>query len=106
VGHAGASTEEPIAASPRSPDRMPETTGTLTTSRVNLVAGSAVFVLLTTAIFWFQFHNVPRSDTTLTWDRLRWGYLLLGLLCLPIETLAAAVRTAVVCRIRPSCTRR
>ena len=50
---------------------MPDTTGTPTTSRVNLIAGSAVFVLLAAAIFWFQFHNLPRSDTTLTWDRLR-----------------------------------
>ena len=85
-----------------STDRMPvedEARRTRPARRVSLVAGGTAFVLLTAAIFWYQFHNIQRSDTTLEWDRLRWGYLLLGLLCLPVETLVAAVRTSVVCRI-------
>ena len=71
----------------------------LARGRVGLAVGGIGFVLLTVAIFWYQFHAIRRSDAALGWDRLRFGYLLLGLLCLPVETLAAALRTSVVCRI-------
>ncbi len=65
---------------------------------VKLVAGGVAFALLTAGIFWYQFHRIQVGDNAPRWDQLRWGYLLLILLCLPIETIAAAVRTSVVCR--------
>ena len=66
--------------------------------RSQLVVGSLGFVLLTVGIFWYQFHRIQAGDTGPRWDRLRWGYLVLILLCLPIETLAAGLRCWLVCR--------
>jgi hypothetical protein len=65
--------------------------------RAGLAAGGLVFLLLTLAVFWYQFRAVS-GGSAFAWDRLRWGYLLLVLLCLPMETLTAAVRTLVVSR--------
>jgi uncharacterized protein (TIRG00374 family) len=61
--------------------------------------GAITFLLLTLAIFWFQFHRIPTGDQLIAWDDLQWGYLLLLLLCLPFDTVACGVRIWVVCRI-------
>jgi len=63
-----------------------------------LIVGGVAFILLTVWIFWYQFHRIQTGDQAPKWDQLRWGYLWLILLCLPIETLAAGVRTWVVSR--------
>ncbi len=71
--------------------------------RVQLIGGGVAFILLTVGIFWYQFYRIQAGDEAPRWDRLRWGYLLLILFCLPIETLAAGVRTWVVSRtLQPS----
>jgi uncharacterized membrane protein YbhN (UPF0104 family) len=68
-----------------------------------VVAGSVGFLLLTFGVFWYQFHRISSGDPAPRWDHLRWGYLWLIVLCLPLETLAAAVRTWVVYRtLQPS----
>lgn len=63
-----------------------------------LLVGGVAFILLTVGIFWYQFHRIHAGDAAPRWDQLRWGYLLLILLCIPIETLAAGVRMWLVCR--------
>ncbi len=65
----------------------------------NLLIGGAGFVLLTVGIFWFQFHRIPQGAAGPRWTELRWGYLALLLLALPVETLASAARMWVVCRV-------
>jgi len=62
------------------------------------VLGGIAFGLLTVAVCWYQFHRIHAGDATPRWGDLRWGYLVLILLLLPVETLAAAVRTSVVGR--------
>lgn len=64
-----------------------------------LLLGGAAFVLLTAGIFWWQFHRIPVGVAGPRWAELRWGYLGLILLCLPIETLTSALRVWVVCRV-------
>lgn len=64
-----------------------------------LLVGSLTFIALTVGILWYQFHRIQTGDAAPRWDQLRWGYFLLILLCLPVETLAAGVRMWVVCRI-------
>lgn len=59
-------------------------------SRWKLTVGSLGFILLTVGIFWYQFHQIQAGDERPRWDQLRWGYLLLILLCLPIETVCAS----------------
>jgi uncharacterized protein (TIRG00374 family) len=64
-----------------------------------LLIGSAIFFVLTVGIFWYQFFFIQAGAETPRWDHLRWGYLLLILLCLPIETLASGLRIWLLCRV-------
>lgn len=64
-----------------------------------LLAGGLGFVLLTVGIFWYQFHLIQIGDRAPRWDQLKWGYLLLILLCLPIETVASGLRIWLICRV-------
>ena len=66
--------------------------------RRKLAAGSAAFLALTVAVFWYQFHLIQPGDAGPSWDRLRWAYLGLIVICLPVETVAASVRTWIVYR--------
>ncbi len=66
--------------------------------RVKLALGSIAFLALTIGIFWYQFARIQAGDAGPRWSDLRWGYLALILLCLPIETLAAGTRMWVVAR--------
>jgi uncharacterized protein (TIRG00374 family) len=61
--------------------------------------GAITFLLLTLAVFWFQFHRIQTGDQLVTGDKLQWGYLLLILLCLPFDTVACGVRIWVVSRV-------
>jgi hypothetical protein len=63
-----------------------------------LVIGSVIFVLLTVGIFWYQFHSIAGGEGP-TWDQLRWKYFLLILVCLPVETICAALRIWLLCRV-------
>lgn len=69
------------------------------TGRGKLVAGGAAFALLTAGIFWYQFHRMQAGDATPRWVELRWGYLALLLLLLPVETLASGLKIWLICRV-------
>jgi uncharacterized protein (TIRG00374 family) len=66
---------------------------------VQLAAGSLGFVGLTVAVFWYQFARVPGGEPALAWSSLRWRYLALLLLCLPVESVASALRIWLLCRV-------
>ena len=61
--------------------------------------GGITFLLLTLAVFWFQFDRIEAGDQLVAWDKLQWGYLFLLLLFLPTDTLACGMRMWVVCRL-------
>lgn len=61
--------------------------------------GGITFLLLTLAVFWFQFDRIEAGDQLVAWDKLQWGYLLLLLLFLPTDTVACGMRIWVVCRL-------
>jgi uncharacterized protein (TIRG00374 family) len=50
-------------------------------------------------IFWWQFARIPADGVALTPGHLRWGYLALLLLVLPVETLSSAARSWLLCRV-------
>lgn len=77
----------------------PETVAPPRLGSWNLLIGGAAFVVLTVGILWFQFHRIPAGAVGPRWAELRWGYLGLLLLCIPVETLACALRMWVVCRV-------
>ncbi len=64
-----------------------------------LMACGMGFIVLTVGIFWYQFNRIQPTDALPQWDGLQWGYLLLMMICLPIDTLACGVRMWVVCRV-------
>ncbi|HEV8457952.1 MAG TPA: lysylphosphatidylglycerol synthase transmembrane domain-containing protein [Methylomirabilota bacterium] len=80
-------------------DARTATTGPSGLGRAKLTAGGIAFVLLTVGIFWYQFHRIQAGDAAPGWDQLRWGYLALILLLLPMEALACGLRIWIVCRV-------
>ena len=68
-------------------------------NRGKLLIGGLVFLLLTLAIFGFQFHRIQAGDIVPRLSQLRWGYLLLILCFLPVEALALGLRMWIVCRV-------
>jgi len=64
-----------------------------------LLAGGLGFGLLTVGILWYQFHLIQVGDQAPRWDQLQWGYLLLILVCLPVETVASGLRVWLICRV-------
>ena len=67
--------------------------------RGKLAVGGLVFLLLTLAIFGFQFYRIQAGDMVPRLSQLRWGYLILILCFLPVEALALGLRMWVVCRV-------
>ncbi|MGD8230305.1 MAG: lysylphosphatidylglycerol synthase transmembrane domain-containing protein [Desulfobacteraceae bacterium] len=61
--------------------------------------GGVTFLLLTVAVFWFQFSRIEAGDQVLAWDKLHWRYFFLLLLFLPLDTVACGTRIWVVCRV-------
>jgi uncharacterized protein (TIRG00374 family) len=61
--------------------------------------GGGTFLLLTVAVFWFQFNRIQAGDQLVAWDKLDWGYFFLLLLFLPLDTVACGIRIWVVCRL-------
>ena len=68
-------------------------------NQVKILAGTLVFIILTVGIFWYQFHRIQPTDTIPRWDKLQWIYLLLMLICLPIDAFACGLRIRVVCSV-------
>ena len=61
-----------------------------------VIGGALAFLVLTLAVFWHQLARIQADDASPRWAELRWGYLVLLMLCIPLETLAATCRTRVV----------
>ena len=68
-------------------------------SRGQLIFGGLIFILLTLAIFWYQFHRIQTGDVIPRLNQLRWGYLILIFCFLPIEAFVLGLRMWVVCRV-------
>jgi len=68
-------------------------------SPIKLAIGGLVFIVLTVGVFWYQFSRIQAGDEPPRWNELQWEYLLLMLLCLPLDTLACGVRIWVVGRV-------
>jgi len=67
--------------------------------RGRLVLGGLVFLVLTVAVFWYQFSRIQDGQWAPTLDQVNWRYLLLILLFLPLDTVACGLRIWVVCRV-------
>ncbi|MGD2271639.1 MAG: lysylphosphatidylglycerol synthase domain-containing protein, partial [Desulfobacterales bacterium] len=67
--------------------------------QVKLLTGGMVFIFLTAGTFWYQFSRIQPSDAVPQWDNLQWTYLLLMLICLPIDAFVCGLRMWVVCRV-------
>src|SRR5262249_1929430 len=64
-----------------------------------LLAGGIGFLALTVGVFWWLFSRVPGGDAGPALTDLRWGYFVLILLVVPVETLAAGLRMRIVSRV-------
>jgi uncharacterized protein (TIRG00374 family) len=64
-----------------------------------LLGGGLAFLALTIAVFWWQFARVPTGARVPALTDLRWGYLLLLILLLPVETVTSATRIWLICRV-------
>ena len=67
--------------------------------RGKLLLGGIVFIAITIGIFWYQFHRIEPGDEIPSLDQIRWVFLILILLFLPLETFLSAVRIWIICRI-------
>jgi uncharacterized protein (TIRG00374 family) len=68
-------------------------------SRGKLITGGLIFVLMTLAIFWYQFHRIQAGDDIPRLSHLQWGYLILIFCFLPLEAFVLGLRMWVVCRV-------
>ena len=66
-----------------------------------LALGGLLFLGLTVGVLWWQFSRIPPDGAAPRWPEIRWGYLGLILLCLPVESIASALRIWVLCRALP-----
>jgi hypothetical protein len=64
-----------------------------------LLAGGLGFLGLTAAVFWWLFSRVPGGHEGPLLTDLRWGYLLLLLLVLPVESVTSAARIWLILRV-------
>ncbi len=67
--------------------------------RGKLIVGGILFVAITLGIFWYLFHYIGPGEDIPRFDQLRWGYLLLALPFLPIETFLSSFRMWLICRV-------
>jgi len=67
--------------------------------RGKLLAGGVGFLALTAGVFWWLFTRVPGGHAAPGLADLRWGYFVLLLLVLPIESVTSAARIWLICRV-------
>jgi hypothetical protein len=79
-------------------DDAPVVTPVLRTPSRKLLGGGLGFFVLTVGVFWWLFARVPGGHAGPALADLRWGYLALILLVIPVETLAAGLRMRIVSR--------
>jgi uncharacterized protein (TIRG00374 family) len=68
-------------------------------SKRKLIIGTILFLGLTVGAFWYQIAQMDKGDAGPTWEHLRWGFMALIILLLPIEPLCTTARIWVVCRV-------
>jgi uncharacterized protein (TIRG00374 family) len=64
-----------------------------------LVWGSILFVALTVGVFWWLFATASSGHAGPGLADLRWGYFVLLLLVLPVESMTSAARIGLICRV-------
>lgn len=64
-----------------------------------LVCGALAFIVLSGGAFWWLFSGLPAGHAPPALRDLRWGYLVLLVLVLPVETVASAARIWLICRV-------
>jgi uncharacterized protein (TIRG00374 family) len=74
-------------------------TGFKEVNRTKLLVGSLTFIILTVGIFWYQFYKIQPTHMVPRWDGLRWKYLLLIVIFLPLDAMACGLRMRLVCRV-------
>jgi glycosyltransferase 2 family protein len=67
--------------------------------RGKLLAGGLGFLVLTVGVFWWLFTRAPAGSAAPLLADLRWGYFVLLLLVLPIESVTSAARIWLICRV-------
>jgi hypothetical protein len=67
--------------------------------RGKLLAGGLGFLVLTVGVFWWLFTRAPAGSAAPLLADLRWGYFVLLLLVLPVESLTSAARIWLICRV-------
>ncbi len=67
--------------------------------RGQLVWGAILFIALTGGVFWWLFASVSGGHAGPALADLRWGYFVLLLLVLPVESLTSAARIWLICRV-------
>ena len=66
--------------------------------RTKLILGGLAFLALTVGVFWWLFADVAGGHAAPALADLRWGYFVLLLLVLPVETLTSSARIWLICR--------
>lgn len=64
-----------------------------------LLLGGLGFLALTGGVFWWLFARVPGDHATPVLGDLRWGYFVLLLLALPVESVTSSARIWLICRV-------
>jgi len=78
---------------------MPSAPFLVSSSRRSLTIGGFIFLLLTVAVFSYQFYRIQAGDDLPKLNQLHWTYLLLILCFLPLETLVLGLRMWIMCRV-------
>ena len=78
---------------------MPSAPLLTSSSRRSLTIGGLIFILLTVAVFSYQFYRIQAGDDLPRLNQLRWTYLILILCFLPLETLVLGLRIWIMCRV-------
>jgi uncharacterized membrane protein YbhN (UPF0104 family) len=82
-----------VVAEPRAEPVLPEM------PRGRLLAGGLGFLVLTVGVFLWLFARVPGGHAAPGLADLRWGYLALLVLVLPVESVTSAARIWLICRV-------
>ena len=78
---------------------MPSVPLLTSSSRRSLTIGGLIFILLTVAVFFYQFYRIQTGDDLPRLNQLHWTYLILILCFLPLETLVLGFRMWIMCRV-------
>ncbi len=78
---------------------MPSAPFLTSSNRRSLTIGGFIFILLTVAVFSYQFYRIQAGDDLPKLNQLHWTYLFLIFCFLPLETLVLGLRMWIMCRV-------